>query len=156
MNSRRRKGQTRPGGPAPRPRGEAGFTLIETAISLGVMMVAALGVAGLFIHSTNNNTGANERAAAMAVAQQRIERLRSVSFDQVLAEDGVVVSSGGRQYAIDVNVTVVDTDADDGKDTLKRIEVEVMPLLANGAGVWAEGAVVLWTERAALTLGTNR
>lgn len=156
MNSRRRKGQTRPGGPAPRPRGEAGFTLIETAISLGVMMVAALGVAGLFIHSTNNNTGANERAAAMAVAQQRIERLRSVSFDQVLAEDGVVVSSGGRQYAIDVNVTDVDTDADDGKVTLKRIEVEVMPLNANGAGIWAEGAVTLWTERAALSLGDNR
>ncbi|HEV3468652.1 MAG TPA: hypothetical protein VG148_04980 [Pyrinomonadaceae bacterium] len=155
MRLRRRKERGRPAAAPARGRGEAGFTLIETAISLGVMLVAALGVAALFVHSMNNNTGASERAMAMAVAQQRIERLRSVSFDQVLNEDAVV-ESGGRQYAIDVNVTVVDTDADDGKDTLKRIEVEVMPLNANGAGVWAEGAVTLWTERAALTLGDNR
>lgn len=155
MNLRRRKGLRRPATPAARARGEAGFTLIETSISLGIMMVAALGVAALFMHSINNNTGASERAVSMAVAQQRIERLRSMPFAEVLDENGVV-ESGGRQYAIDVNVTVVDTDADDGKDTLKRIEVEVMPLLANGAGVWAEGAVVLWTERAALTLGDNR
>ncbi|HWS53273.1 MAG TPA: hypothetical protein VN228_04075 [Pyrinomonadaceae bacterium] len=154
MNLRWRKGRPRPRKPDTRGRGEAGFTLVETAISLGIMMVAALGVAGLFVHSMNNNTGAGERAAAMAVAQQRIERLRSVAFDQVVGEDGVVVS-GGRRYAVDVNVTDVTTDADEGV-TMKLIEVEVMPLNANGAGIWAEGAVTLWTERAALSLGENR
>jgi prepilin-type N-terminal cleavage/methylation domain-containing protein len=151
MRPRRRHTQ-RP--PAP-SRPEAGFTLIETIISLAIMLVAALGVASLFLHSINLNTGASERAMASAVAQQRIERLRSVSFDALADEDTVVIS-GGRQYAVEVNVTVLDTDDDDGKDTLKLIEVEVMPLLANGAGVWAEGAVTIWTERAALGLGTNR
>lgn len=156
MKLRRRKAEPGPQAPARRGRGEAGFTLVETAISLGVLLVAALGVAGLFVHSVNNNTGASERAVAMAIAQQRVERLRSVAFDAMTEEDGTVEESGGRQYAIDVNITDVDTDADDGKVTLKRIEVEVMPLNANGAGRWAEAAVTLWTERAALSLGDNR
>jgi Tfp pilus assembly protein PilV len=148
-----------PGGPRERSRGreagEGGFTLLETIISLAVMMVAALGVAALFLHSINFNTGASERTMAMAVAQQRIERLRSVSFAQVQNED-TVVESAGRRYAVEINVTNVDTDADDGKTTLKLVEVEVMPLFANGAGVWAEGAVTLWTLRASLDVGENR
>lgn len=155
MKLRRRKVSGRPAARPPRGAAEGGFTLIETIISLGIMMVAALGVAALFLHSINYNTGASERAAAMAVAQQRIERLRSVAFDELGGED-VVVTSHGRQYAVDVDVTVVETDADDGKDTLKLIEVEVMPLLANGAGTWAEGGVTLWTHRASLELGENR
>jgi prepilin-type N-terminal cleavage/methylation domain-containing protein len=151
MRPRRKPRQT----PPAHARREAGFSLIETIIALAVMLVAALGVASLFLYSINLNTGASERAMAAAVAQQRIERLRSVSFAALANEDTVVISAG-RQYAVEINVTVLDTDDDDGKDTLKLIEVEVMPLLANGAGVWAEGAVRLWTERAALDLGANR
>jgi len=147
--------QTPPRRPTAPARAQAGFTLIETIISLAIMLVAALGVASLFLHSINLNTGASERAMSAAVAQQRVERLRSVAFD-ALADEDLVVTSAGRQYAVEINVTVVDTDDDDGKDTLKLIEVEVMPLLANGAGVWAEGAVRIWTERAALDLGDNR
>jgi Tfp pilus assembly protein PilV len=134
-------------------RGEGGFTLIETTISMGVMMVAALGVAGLFAHSIKYNSGAGERAMTMAVAQRQVERLRSISFDALADENGTVVSHG-HTYNYTVDVTVVDTDDDDGEDTLKRIEVRVTPQ-AN-LDEWAVQPVVIWTERAAIKLGDNR
>jgi Tfp pilus assembly protein PilV len=148
MKLLRRKTQTRRA-----PQGERGFTLIETTIALGVMMVAALGVAALFLHSINFNSGAAGRAMAMAVAQRQVERLRSVSFDS-LADDAGTVVSDGHSYDFTVDVTVVDTDDDDGKDTLKRIQVSVTPQTDNGA--WAGQSVVIWTERAALGTGANR
>jgi type II secretion system protein I len=153
MRLQRRQGERRPERPAGRAAEEGGFTLIETAISLGVMMVAALGMAALFVHSINNNSGAGDRALAMAVAQQRVERLRSVEFDALTDENGVI-ESAGRSYQVTVTVTAVDTDDDVDGETLKRIQVSVTPLAANGE--WADGPVVLWTERAALTLGDNR
>lgn len=133
-------------------RGEGGFTLIETTISMGVMMVAALGVAGLFLHSIKYNSGAGERAMAMAVAQRQVERLRSVSFAALADENGTVVSHG-RGYDYTVDVTTVDTD-DDAADTLKRVQVRVTPQADNGE--WASQPVVIWTERAATSLGDNR
>jgi len=154
QRQRQREAQRREAGPRPgRPSGEAGFTLVETSISLGVMMVAALGVAALFVHSINNNAGAGDRARAMAVAQHRIERLRSVEFDDIADEDATVVSDG-RSYTVETNVTAVDTDDDVDGQTMKRIEVRVTPQAVGGE--WAGGTVVLWTERAALTLGDNR
>ena len=134
-------------------RGEGGFTLIETTISLGVMMIAALGVAGLFLHSIKYNSGAGERALTMAVAQRQVERLRSISFDALADENGTVVSHG-HSYTYAVDVTVVDTDDDDGEDTLKLVEVRVTPQ-AN-LDNWAVQPVVIWTQRAALSLGDNR
>ncbi|MDQ3806002.1 MAG: hypothetical protein M3416_19500 [Acidobacteriota bacterium] len=153
MRLQRRQDERREARPVRRAADEGGFTLIETAISLGVMMIAALGMAALFVHSINNNSGAGDRALAMAVAQQRVERLRSVEFD-ALADEDEVIESAGRRYDVKITVTGVDTDDDVAGETLKRIQVSVTPLAANGA--WADGAVVLWTERAAPTLGDNR
>ena len=141
------QGRRRAGG------GEGGFTLIEVIVALSMMLVAGLGVASAFLYSTSNNTGAAERALAMAVAQQRVERLRSVTFDNVASENATV-ESAGRTYNVETVVTVDDTDADDGKDTLKTISIEVTP--TNEHEKWAGDAVVLWTQRAALTLGDNR
>ena len=45
------------------------------------MLVGALAVSSLFVFSTQNNVGGGERALAMAVAQQQLEQIRSVSFE---------------------------------------------------------------------------
>jgi Tfp pilus assembly protein PilV len=136
-----------------RTAGQGGFTLMEVVVALSMMMVAGLGSAAIFMHSVSNNTGAGERALAMAVAQQRVERLRSVTFDNVVSEN-TTVESAGRNYSVVTTVTVIDTDADDGKDTLKKIVVQVTP--QNKKEKWANGPVVLETQRASLKLGGNR
>lgn len=141
------QGRRRAGG------GEGGFTLMEVVVALSMMLVAGLGVASAFLYSTSNNTGATERALAMAVAQQRHERIRSLKFDEIV-DEVVTVESAGRTYTAETVVTVDDTDADDGKDTLKTISIEVTP--TNEHERWAGDPVVLWTQRAALGLGDNR
>ncbi|HEU4595878.1 MAG TPA: prepilin-type N-terminal cleavage/methylation domain-containing protein [Pyrinomonadaceae bacterium] len=138
---------------SPQRAGQSGFTLMEVIVALSMMMVAGLGAAAVFLHAASNNTGAGERALAMAVAQQRVERLRSVSFDLVASEN-TTVESAGRNYNVVTTVTVLDTDADDGKDTLKDIVVQVTP--TNSHETWATDPVILRTQRATLKLGSNR
>ena len=59
---------------------EQGFTLIETAVSLVIMMIIGLGAASLFAYATMANSSATDREVAMAVAQKRMEWLRSMPF----------------------------------------------------------------------------
>ena len=69
-------------------QGEHGFTLIETTISMVVMMIAGLAVSSLFVFSLQNNVGGGDRALAMAVAQQQLEQLRSVAYDDTTLSVG--------------------------------------------------------------------
>src|SRR6478672_5325660 len=90
--------------------GEGGFTLIETSIAMVVMMVAALACSSLFVFSINNNVGGSERALSMAVAQQQLEQIRSVAYEDSTLNAGttnVSVTTGGRTY--NVRRVVVDT-----------------------------------------------
>lgn len=136
------------------PSAERGFTLMETAIALLVMMVAALGISSLFVYSMRNNVGGNERALAMAVAQQQLEQLRSVSFDDATLAVGTTtlptVRSGERDYSVVRRVTE-ETNADGSGKRLKRISISVTPSAA-GAN-WIRLPVVLVTYRSTLATG---
>ena len=135
---------------------EHGFTLIETSIAMVIMMVAGLGVVSLFVYSISNNTGGNDRAVAISIAQQQIEQLRSVPFTDsslnvsaatVLTPDTV---SNGRTYRVTRTVTGSNNDAS-GNPTLKTITIRVDPASTGWAGL----PVILRTERSATTKGTH-
>lgn len=147
---------------------EHGFTLVETAIALLIMMIASLGAAFLFAYSINNNSGANDRAQALVRAQQRLEQLRDARFaatatDTLLAGGTTTLNvdstgttpcgSGQRCYTVE---TVIDDDPStpdtvdvSSASRFKSIRVSVTP---QGAGpAWARGAggrVTLVTQRA--------
>jgi prepilin-type N-terminal cleavage/methylation domain-containing protein len=57
-----------------------GFTLIEVVIALGLLTVVSLGVAQLFAVSTRANLVAKGRTSANALAEQRMEQLRSLTW----------------------------------------------------------------------------
>ncbi|HEX8773022.1 MAG TPA: prepilin-type N-terminal cleavage/methylation domain-containing protein [Pyrinomonadaceae bacterium] len=128
-------------------RSERGFTLIETVIALVVMMVIALGAASLFMYATRNNSGAEDRAVAIAIAQQRMERLRNVAYTDASLNNvttNTVDTRAGRRYR--VQTTICASVACSGSDTVKKIIVQVTP---NSAGtVWASNAVILTALRA--------
>src|SRR5215203_2530071 len=87
--------------------GQRGFTLIETSISLLVMMVGALACSSLFVFSLQNNVGGGERALAMAVAQQQLEQIRSVSYEDTSLNVGTATSTvrtGERNYTVEKTV----------------------------------------------------
>ncbi len=131
---------------------EQGFTFIETTVALVVIMVVGLGAASLFFYAINNNSGAGHRALAMAVGQQRMERLRSVPFTDVSLNaaptgSSETVTSAGRQYV--VTTTIVNTTP-----TLKTITIQVAPQGVDSA--LARSPVTLMTQRAALSTGPYR
>lgn len=127
-----------------------GFTLLETAVALVVMMIGGLGIAAVFAYAVKNNNGSRDRAVAIAVAQQEIERLRSLSFnDAALTATPTIVTpttvtNAGRRYSM--RTVIVNTTA-----SVKTITVQVTPL--SSAEPWAVRTVQVVTERSAFTLG---
>lgn len=150
--SKRRRG----GNTAQRSATERGFTLIETSIALVILMVAGLGVASLFTYSIQYNSGGNDRALAISIAQQQIEQFRSVAFaDPILAVSAATVLtpntvSNGRSYRITKTVTGSNNNVS-GNPTLKTITIRVDPLSPG----WAGFPVILRTIRSATTTGAN-
>ncbi|MFN2532991.1 MAG: prepilin-type N-terminal cleavage/methylation domain-containing protein [Pyrinomonadaceae bacterium] len=135
-------------------KNEAGFTLVETAIALVVMMVASLAVSSLFVYSIQNNLGGAERALAMAVAQQQLEQLRSVSFDDATLAIGTTtlptVTQSQRNYGVVRTIANV-TNSDGSLKRLKRITITVTP--QNAGEPWQSTPVVLTSLRSTLSPG---
>ncbi len=131
--------------------GEQGLTLLETAIALCVMMIMTLATGSLFVYAVNFNSGSADRSAALAIAQQRIERLRRTSFnDSILTTPSTTetVTNAGRQYTV---VTTICTTSDcGGSATLKVISVQVTPQNPNQ---WATIPVVVTSQRAVPAVG---
>src|SRR6266545_2227371 len=127
---------------------EAGFTMIETAIAM-VIMVAVLASASLFASSIKNNSGANDRQMAMAAAQQVMEQLRNVAFtDPSLDATGGVTTTltrANRQYTVVKTITY--SNVISGEPTLKTITIQVTPVGTN------LGPVSLRTQRVTILEG---
>lgn len=134
-------------------QGERGFTLIETSISMVVMMIAGLAVSSLFVFSLQNNVGGADRALAMAVAQQQLEQLRSVAYDDTTLAVGTAtstVTSGGREYSV-AKTIALETNDDNSSKALKKITLVVTPIY--GAPAWTRTSVTLATLRSSLASG---
>ena len=131
-----------------RQRQEKGFTLMETATALLVMMIGGLGICAVFAYAIKNNTGSRDRATAIAVAQQQMERYRNLSFIDAGMTAGPAttstVESAGRTFT--VKTTITDTTT-----SLKTIEIEVTPVLSRDP--WAQGSVKVSIQRSTFALG---
>ena len=134
-------------------QGQRGFTLIETTISMVVMMVAGLAVSSLFVFSLQNNVGGGDRALAMAVGQQQLERLRSVAYEDTTLTVGTTtatVRNGDRGYT--AVTTIADEKNDDNTSrNLKKITIVVTP--TDGAPRWTRSSVTLVSFRSTLASG---
>jgi type II secretory pathway pseudopilin PulG len=140
-------------GNKPRGRsGERGFTLLETAIALVIMMIITLGVASLFVYATKANMGADDREIAMAIAQKEwngcahsLSRLKLEVLPTPIPDGGLAatsstggletVTSAGRSYVI---TTIIQDTAfvpggnpDAGATIAKSIKLSVSPAISN-------------------------
>jgi len=149
---------------------ERGFTLMETAVALVMMFVVSMGAASLFAYASNANSNADDRELAMAIAQMRLEWLRTIPFTTqtrslayaypsgglaATSPGGVVetVTSAGRSYQL--TTIIEDTsfvpagDPDAGAATLKTIKISVTPLGA--ASIFP--SVIVTTQRSTQVTG---
>jgi prepilin-type N-terminal cleavage/methylation domain-containing protein len=134
--------------------GQRGFTLLETTIASLVMLVGALACSSLFVFSINNNVGGGERALAMAVAQQQLEQIRSVSYEDTTLTAGATTSTvrtGERNYTVERTVAD-ETNADGSAKQLKKITITVTPQTAGPN--WMRTPVVLVSHRSTLATGS--
>ena len=141
--------------------GEGGFTLIEICISLVIMMIAGLGVVTVFAFAVTYNQGAGDRVRAYAVAQQKVEIVRSTAYADLTAalaaEHTDTVEDGDTEIDIrrfDVTMTIADALVIDGTPRRKTITVTVTPRGWSDKH-WNSGTVTLVTQRASTEMGPN-
>ena len=108
--------------PAKRGTAQRGFTLLEAAIALVILMIIGLGIASVFTYSIQANGRADDRELAMAIAQKRLEWLRTIPFTTqtrslaysypngglaATATAGVseTVTNAGRTYTINTTIS---------------------------------------------------
>ena len=149
---------------------QQGFTLLEAAIAMVILMIIGLGIASLFTYAIHANGNADDRVLAMALAQKRMEWLRTIPFTtqtrhvaysypngglEVTSTAGVTetVTNAGRGYTVRTviqNLSTVPTgNPDAGEPTLKSIQVSVTPV---GAATAFE-TVTITTQRSTQVTG---
>jgi len=149
---------------------QAGFTLLEAAVAMVILMIIGLGIASLFTYAIQANGRADDRELAMTIAQKRLEWLRTIPFTtqtrdvafsfpdgglQATSTDGVseTVTNAGRSYTVRTVISdlafVPAGNPDAGAATVKRIQVSVTPL---GAATAFE-SVTISTQRSTQVTG---
>jgi len=146
-----------------------GFTLIETTIAMVVMMVVGLGATSLFLYSVRSNAGGNDRSQALSIAQQRIEGLRALAFNDPQLAIGKTTttavrqnapsgaSSGGDKDTYKIVLNVEGLPAGAATPTQKRLTITVTPENGYGANSWINSnPVVIVIHRSNSTTGPYR
>jgi Tfp pilus assembly protein PilV len=131
--------------------GSQGFSLLETVIALLIMMIVTLGTAQLYVYATHYNAGSADRAASLALAQQKMERMRRASFSDADLTAGVTtqaITYNSHNYSMTTTVCASSTCG--GSDTLKIITVQVTP---QSADTWANVPITLISQRASQVIG---
>src|SRR5215510_1357863 len=90
---------------------EKGFTLMETSIALVMMFVVSLGAASLFAYASNANSNADDRELAIAIAQKRLEWLRTIPFTTQTRSVAYAYPNGGLAATSPGGVTETVTNA---------------------------------------------
>jgi Tfp pilus assembly protein PilV len=125
-------------------RSENGFTLLETAISLVIMMIIGLGIASLFTYATQSNMRADDRELAMAIAQKRMEWLRTISFTTQTRAQAYSFPNGGLAATDAAGVDETVTNA--GRSYLVKTIIQDTAFVPNGqpdAGAVKEKLITL-------------
>ena len=151
-------------------RQQAGFTLLEAAIALVILMIIGLGIASLFTYAIHANGNADDRELSMAIAQKRMEWLRTIPFTtqtrhvfysypngglEATSSSGVAetVTNAGRSYTVRTIIqnlsTVPAGDPDAGQPTSKLIQVSVTP----AGAVTSFETVTVTTQRSTQVVG---
>jgi prepilin-type N-terminal cleavage/methylation domain-containing protein len=69
-----------------------GFSLVEVLVAMGLLTVVSLGVAQLFALSTRANVIAKGQTSTTAMAEQKLEQLRGLTWGFDLAGQGLPLS----------------------------------------------------------------
>jgi len=104
--------------------GEAGFTLVELAVTVFVLGIVVTSFFGLFISLVHSTIIAKRRDAALTIATNQMEYLKSLPYDNLAVQGGSIYATtllpatktqtlNGVKYTATTSIGYVD-DAYDG------------------------------------------
>ncbi|MFN4227964.1 MAG: prepilin-type N-terminal cleavage/methylation domain-containing protein [Candidatus Ratteibacteria bacterium] len=107
----------------------SGFSLVETIISILIIVIAIFGTFSYFFYSQTNLNLERHRRTALQIAQARIEFLRTVNYNNLenYIENGTDVNIDeitGKRITIIENID--DPEEQDGIPDYKKITVKVI------------------------------
>ena len=79
----------------------SGFSLVEVLISMAILTAVSLGVAQLFAVSTRANLVARGQTSTTALAEQKLEQLRSLTWGFDVEGQGLPVSDTTTDLSVD-------------------------------------------------------
>jgi type IV pilus assembly protein PilV len=119
------------------PSRSRGATMMEVLVSVFVLSIGVLGVAGLQVTAKRSNFEATQRTTAAALAQDIVERMRSNP-----AQLAIYTNAGAGRTIVGTTMPVVDCTTDCGPATLAQYDLYELEQAANGVTEQAAGGNV--------------
>jgi type IV pilus assembly protein PilV len=83
----------------------AGFTLVESVLTLAIMSVGLLALAGLQITALRGNAFSRNMTTAVSIAEQSLEQLKNTPYTDIAAEAATQVTASHLQFTRQITVT---------------------------------------------------
>lgn len=83
----------------------AGFTLVENMLTLAIMSVGLLALAGLQITALRGNDLSRRMTTAVSIAEQNIEQLKNTPYTNIQTEAASEVTASNLHFTRQVTVT---------------------------------------------------
>lgn len=83
----------------------AGFTLVESMLTVAIMAVGLLALAGLQITALRGNDLSRRMTTAIAIAEQKIEQLKNTPYTNLQAEAASQVTASNLHFTRQVTIT---------------------------------------------------
>lgn len=81
------------------------MTLIEVVVTIALVCICFIGIYGLFLVSLDVVTGAKARAGALALASERMEQIRSLSYTSIGTVRGIPAGTTPQVETVTLNQT---------------------------------------------------
>jgi type IV pilus assembly protein PilV len=86
-------------------RSEEGFTLIEIMITLVILSIGLVALAGLQVSAIKGNAFSKRMTAAVSIANQKLEQLKDTAYANILSESSTQITQSNIQFTRQVTVT---------------------------------------------------
>jgi type IV pilus assembly protein PilV len=86
-------------------RNEDGFTLVELMITLVILSIGLVALAGLQISAIKGNTFSKRMTAAVSIANQKLEQLKDTAYANIVSESSTQVTQSNMTFYRQVTVT---------------------------------------------------
>ncbi len=104
---------------------EGGFTLIEVLIGVSIFAIGILAVARMQYFAVRNTTVGNVTSQATMLAHQKMEEVKTLSFDDLTNEVENNLDAEGNPGGIFNRTTTITTPAAPLGDNIRQVQVQV-------------------------------